>query len=361
MSNLTSFQPNWISQPGDTIANILEEKQISINTFAKQMNSSIDFINTLIKGQAIINEEMSAKLSNILGSTAQFWLRREKRYREELKRFRDLEEQIWLKQFPAGDMVKFGWILPENKANPSAFLDFFGVDGVQSFEKKYSVEMAMVSFRTSTTYSQQAGAVAAWLRIGELKANEIVCATWNSQKFRSALDEIKKLTRSKDPRDFIPILTALCAECGVALVIAPAPTGCRASGVTKFLNPKKAFLMLSFRYLSDDHFWFTFFHEAGHLLLHGNKAVFIEEVGKEKEISDEEKEANDFSAEILVPQTLRPQLLKVSASNKRAVISFATLAGVSPGIIIGQLQFMQKIDYGKFNSYKRRYSWEDIF
>ncbi|MFX9089566.1 ImmA/IrrE family metallo-endopeptidase, partial [Acinetobacter baumannii] len=41
------------------------------------------------------------------------------------------------------------------------------------------------------------------------------------------------------------------------------------------LTPEKAMVLLSFRHLSDDHFWFTLFHEFAHLLLHNNQ-TFID-------------------------------------------------------------------------------------
>jgi HTH-type transcriptional regulator / antitoxin HigA len=34
--------------------------------------------------------------------------------------------------------------------------------------------------------------------------------------------------------------------------------------------------MLSFRYKTNDHFWFSLFHELAHLLLHGKKSLFLE-------------------------------------------------------------------------------------
>jgi len=115
------------------------------------------------------------------------------------------------------------------------------------------------------------------------------------------------------------------------------------------------------RYLSDDHFWFTFFHEAGHLILHGNREdVYVEMENKIDRVYDEkEEEANIFAAEALIPYTLHDKLKSVR-SNKRKIIQFAQLAGISPGIVVGQMQFLGYIKYQYLNSYKRRYKWEDI-
>src|SRR4029077_8388237 len=96
---------------------------------------------------------------------------------------------------------------------------------------------------------------------------------------------------------FIPRLRAICAEVGVAIVFLRAPAGCRAGGATRFPAATKAMIVLSFRYLSDDQFWFSFFHEIGHLLLHGDRSTFVD--GDAADMTDKEKEANAFSESLL--------------------------------------------------------------
>ena len=213
----------------------------------------------------------------------------------------------------------------------------------------------MAVFRTSSSVRLQPGAVAAWLRQGEIEAASIDCKPWDAQRFRRAFSSIRPLTRKKDPSFFLPELQKRCAECGVAVVIVRAPTGCRASGATRFVSTNKALLLLSFRYLSDDHFWFTFFHEAAHLLLHGQKALFLEDAGMSS--NKEEEEANEFAARVLIPLALEAAMLNLGL-NGREVIRFARLAGVSPGIVVGQLQHIGKIKRNQLNTLKRRFRWD---
>jgi Zn-dependent peptidase ImmA (M78 family) len=139
------------------------------------------------------------------------------------------------------------------------------------------------------------------------------------------------------------------------VVILRAPTGCRASGATRFLSAEKALLLLSFRYLSDDHFWFTFFHEAAHLLLHDRQAVFLE--GQDGSRAKEEDQANNFAAEMLVPKEFRDQMFNLPV-NGFDVIRFAKLVGVSPGIVVGQLQFYGHFTHRQLNNLKRRFGWK---
>jgi Zn-dependent peptidase ImmA (M78 family) len=113
---------------------------------------------------------------------------------------------------------------------------------------------------------------------------------------------------------------------------------------------------LSFRHLSDDHFWFTFFHEAGHLLLHGERGVFLE--GDDTPSNGEEEEANKFAACILVPPEFQSSFLNLRA-DARTVIRFAMRAGIAPGIVVGQLQHLDHLRHNQLNRLKRYYVWEE--
>ena len=44
--------------------------------------------------------------------------------------------------------------------------------------------------------------------------------------------------------------------------------------------------------------------------------------------------------------------------NGREVIRLARLAGVSPGIVVGQLQHISKIERNQLNSLKERFRWD---
>jgi HTH-type transcriptional regulator / antitoxin HigA len=355
------FEPNWISAPGETIADILEERDLSLVQFAQRMECRLEFANQLLRGREAITGPIARRLESILGGSASFWMTRESQYRADTVRLNRESQssaaEEWLKEIPLRDMISFGWIKPVSSSTPAretACLSFFHVPDVGAWREKYRGALEMAVFRTSSSFDSQPGAVAAWLRQGEIEAASIDCKPWDAQRFRRALSSIRPLTRKKDPSFFFPELQKRCAECGVAVVIVPAPTGCRASGATRFVSTNKALLLLSFRYLSDDHFWFTFFHEAGHLLLHGQKALFLESAGMSS--NKEEGEANEFAARVLIPPELQAAMLDLGL-NGREAIRFARLAGVSPGIVVGQLQHHGKIKRNQLNTLKRRYRW----
>ena len=369
MNRDDAFQPDWISAPGDTVADILAEQEISLVEFAQRMGHTLDQAEALLHGRAAITLQTAQQLESVLGASTAFWVTRETQYREDSARLQltlqDTADKEWLRDLPVKDMAQFGW-LDSTRSFPdklAACFHYFDVPNVETWREKYRDVLSVVSFRTSPTFSSQPGAVIAWLRQGEIKSAEIECKSWDAPRFANALSGIRSLTREKDPNTFLPELRELCANCGVAVVISRVPKGCRASGATRFLTPNKALILLSFRYLSDDQFWFSFFHEAGHLLLHSEKALFLED---DSEVTvDEEDEANDFAGDILIPPEFRPALsqLRLDAHEKRnarEIMRFAKHVGVSPGIIVGQLQHMKRIQPSRLNRLKKRYNWNEI-
>ena len=135
----------------------------------------------------------------------------------------------------------------------------------------------------------------------------------------------------------------LCAEAGVAFTLVPEMKHAPWSGAAEWLTPNKAMILLNLRGKAEDRFWFSFFHEAGHILHDSKKATFIDD-GKSYADDPAEKKADDFAAEMLIPRTFDSAIAGArSASNIRTI---AKLVGVSPGIVTGRFHYLtQKWHY----------------
>jgi HTH-type transcriptional regulator/antitoxin HigA len=224
-------------------------------------------------------------------------------------------------------------------------------------EDRYASFLKLTAFRTSQTFESKVGPLSAWLRQGEIEAAQRPCAQWNPKELRKRLEEIRVLTKAKNLEYFLPRICRICAEVGVAVVFVRAPSGCAASGATRFISPTKAMMILSFRHLSDDHFWFTFFHEIGHLLLHGGNLTFID--GEDTVQNEMEKEADDFSERVLIPENRRDELMDLYPK-RDVIIRFAYSVGVSAGVVVGQMQHHKVIRQNQMNFLKRRFDWKKI-
>lgn len=357
------FQPDWFSKPGDTLLTLMEQRELSTESLAQKLGCTHAIVLGLLNGAVAIDSELASSLSKHVGGTQKFWEMRQHRYQAALARAAgSVDNNIganWVKRFPHADMAKNGWI--KNSRNRGelvkSYLAFFGVNDPAEWEDRYASFLKQTAFRTSTTYQSKAGPLSAWLRQGEIEAAQIQCKSWNSEALRDRLPEIRTLCKAKNPAYYLPRIRRICAEVGVAVVFVRAPSGCAASGATKFISPQKAMVVLSFRYLSDDHFWFTFFHEIAHLLLHSATLTFID--GEASISSEMEKEANEFSQRILIPTQSYNELLDLPAKRDR-VIRFAYSVGVSSGVVVGQLQHYGVIRRNQLNYLKRRFDWTEI-
>ena len=359
----TSFQPDWFSKPGDTLLTLMEQQELTSEDLAKKLKCSITVVRGLLSGTVGVDDNLAAALSKHVGGTPKFWQVRQAKYQSALSRAADaVPEKVaadWVKRFPRADMAKYEWIKTPRTRDElvKAYLAYFSVNDPAEWEARYADFLKITAFRTSQTFKSKVGALSAWLRQGEIEATHLQCAPWNPKALRSRLEEIRVLTKAKNPKYFLPRIRRVCAKTGVAVVFVQAPSGCAASGASRFITPKKAMVILSFRYLSDDHFWFTFFHEIGHLLLHKENLTFID--GEEKISNTMEREANEFSEHVLVPQSRREELMDLEP-RRESIIRFAYSVGVSAGIVVGQLQHHKVIGPNQMNFLKRRFNWKQI-
>ena len=353
------FSPDWISPPGDTIADLLEEQNWAQAEFAERLGTSRKFVSQLVSGKVSLSEPIAIKLERVLGSTVRFWLNREAGYRAALADQRAIEslraEVGWLEELPVSHMRRFGWIQSyRDKAKTVAeCLRFFGVGSVDAW-RSWSNGLGQTAYRMSDKARKQFGAIAAWLRYGEIQAQKLECAPYSRERFRSHLEKLRGLTIEEDPEVFVPRMQALCAEAGVAAVFAPAPRGCPASGATRWISQNKALLMLSLRYKSNDHLWFSLFHEAGHILLHRKKLMFLELARNGS--PQQELEADRFAADLLIPRKHRTELYGLGRTRSE-LEAFAQKIGVAPGIVVGRLQYEGRLPPTHLNDLKVRYTW----
>ena len=354
------YQPDFVLPPGDTILELLEERGITQSELAGRMGQNLKAINELIHGKMLLTPEIAWQLEKVLGTPARLWLNLEQHYREHLaSRAADKTlqaQQGWLSNFPINSMQTWGWLPTDVNGTGLlvALLQFFGIAEPASWEDTWS--SCLVNYRKTNAYESSDYALSVWLRQGELQAQNIQCATYNETRFKQLLkDEIRALTR-QSPEQFESQLVELCANVGVAVVFVPQVEGARVSGATRWLSKEKALIQLSLRYKTNDHFWFTFFHEAGHIVCHGKQEVFIDLKSKNKD--QKEDEANQFAADMLIPPQKYAAFLRSNSRMSKAVVrQFAREIGIAPGIVVGRLQHDGHLPYSYLNDLKEKFEW----
>ena len=263
----------------------------------------------------------------------------------------------WLDIFPVKEMMKIGWI-EKSKIKIQqlvSLLHFFAVASPAQLEKICIGELE-VAFRKRKSSQKDIAIISAWLRKGEIEAQERQCAKFDKQKFQESLFEIRKLTlEDQSPDVFVPKLETICAVAGVAIVFVPALPRLGIYGATRWFHDKYI-MQLSMYGKSNDEMWFTIFHEACHIIHHSRTELYIEEKGMENE---KEKEADVFAGDYLIPpKNLSQFLASGSSSSLWKIEKFAASIGIAPGIVVGRLQHDGIIHRSWGNNFKVRYKWE---
>ena len=256
--------------PGEVLAEEIEARGMTQRELAARLGRPPQVVNEIIRGKKAITPDTAIGLCKVLGIEASFWVNLESDYQMTLARERNkqaqLAEEQWLKEYPVGGMIKLGWIeAGRDKASRlRALTNFLGVASIEP-----RVYQAAVGFRITEAAQSKvsAGALSAWLRKGELDAQAIETADYDAGIFRESLAKIRAMT-VWPPEQFVPAMRDLCADAGVAFCVVPELPKIGANGATRWLNDGKALIQTNIRGKWADVFWFSFFHEAGHLLMH---------------------------------------------------------------------------------------------
>jgi HTH-type transcriptional regulator/antitoxin HigA len=228
-------------------------------------------------------------------------------------------------------------------------LKFFGVNSPQEWRAVWAD--FGVAFRKSEAFEAHVGAVATWLRLGELEGHKVKCRPFDKDRFRAALDQIRALTVER-PEVYVPRMKELCAAAGVAFVLVREIKGAPVSGAAQWLSPEKALIQMTLRGKTDDLFWFCFFHEGGHVLKHGKKEKFVDDGDLSGE---QEEEANRFAADLLVPRARVSELRGLRTQTQ--IVEFARSLGIAPGIVLGRLQKEGLLEWHAHRDLKVRLRW----
>jgi HTH-type transcriptional regulator / antitoxin HigA len=349
------YNPDYAVAPGETVKELLENRCMSQSDLASRADRPVKTINEIINGKAAITPETAIQFEKILGQPASFWLNLENNYREQLARLEEIkslkEQEDILKSIPIRHMVEYGWIKSQqDKPNLVRELQvFFGVSDLKNIDKAGA---ASVAWRKTDKFKADKWALTAWLRKGEIDSVEIECGSFDKSKFKTALRKIREFTQRVDDAVWTDIVK-ICAESGVSLVCVRELPKLRANGATYWLD-KKPVIQLSLRHKRNDILWFTFFHEAAHILLHGKKGIFVE---FDHEKNTKEQEADMYAADLLIPTNEYNKFLSPCDFSRQAIIQFAQKLKIAPGIVVGRLQHEKKIDLSWFNGLKVSLQW----
>ncbi len=342
---------NYIATPpGATIKEQLVDRGMSQKEFASRMGMSEKHISHLINGEVQLTHDVAYRLEMVLGLPANFWSNLEAIYREKIAKAEaenalDADKE-WAKRFPYKEMSKYKW-LPETRKPEERVINlrrYFEVVKLESLEDDKL--LPSIACRRQSITEKADYALIAWAQKAKLEARNIETLPIDLRELTNRLSDIRAMT-TEDPKKFCSQLVALFKNCGIALVFLPHIGGSFLHGAT-FYDKNKIVIGLTVRGKDADRFWFSLFHEIGHILL-GH-------LNQEGGTSDEDELAADaFARDTLIPQDAFFNFVEMQSFTKEKIVAFASALGIAPGIVVGRLQKEGFIDFSWHNDLKIKY------
>ena len=349
--------------PGYYVKQFIEELGMSQEELAKRIETSGKNVSDLINGKANLADDMALKLSIVFGTSVKMWLNLNQIYIEkklEIERRKQEDRQCELvKKIDYKFWVDLGLVEQKRKS----------ADKVKELQKYFKISSLdvlnrrdfLVQCRTAVNEVQDINVINAnaWVQTAINIGNEIDVEVFDINKLREMLPDLRKMTL-ESPDVFYPELKKKLNSCGVALVLLPNLKNCGVNGAVKWMNKERVILAINDRKKYADIFWFSFFHELGHVFQQRLKMLIVSEKNEmieSNELTERlEKEADQFSRNLLIPEKDYHDFIDQHRFEEKDILEFSKKIEIHPGIVLGRLQKEGFVDYNTtLNSLKTKY------
>ena len=349
------FKPDYLVIPGESVRDAIEYLDMSNKDFAQRMGLTEQSLSRILKGEQPITYETAVKLELVTGTSCEFWANLEANYQKQMQiqKSNDRLNQYseWLKKLPIKELVSRGYIeKSENTAvQTMRVLSFFQTSSINSFNDYLNSTKAAA--RGTAAFTTDAISAVSYIYMGLRDAQKIQVEPYDKKRFEAVLKQVKALTHDLH-KDFACDLQRLFALAGIALVYVPPIKGLHFSGLSKWISPTKAMIIMNIRGKREDRFWFSLFHEAAHILLHSKKQIFISDSTPDDEF---EQEADQFAADFLIPESFNARI--ASVQTQQEIVAIADELGIAPGIVVGRYHHLTK-KWQAYTQLIRKLEWK---
>lgn len=346
--------------PGETIREIIESRGMSQLELSRRLGKPHQAVNEIVNGKKAITKDTSILLERVLGLPVHFWVALEQNYQTCLAREKEkseLEEQISaFREFPYRELVKRGF-LKDYKSQVDQIRESLIWLGMANFKALTNqINQMALQYRRNFKFDLPALKFAAWLRIGELAAEEVPSSVFEKKALKSSLSELRELT-TRPVDTWIQQIRNIGIRCGVIFVFVPEFRSFPVVGVTRWFRNRPT-IQMTLRGKRADIFWFTLFHEIGHVLLHDSKDVFID-IESPEYSNRWEAEADRFATDTLIPPNFYTDILDSGIVHGTQIENWAQELGIAPGILLGRLQHDNVIPQNRYHYLHQKFEWDN--
>ncbi|HNZ50612.1 MAG TPA: HigA family addiction module antitoxin [Bacilli bacterium] len=354
MSNYVEYGNKIAFHPGYYVKEYIDEMGLTQEDFANRLGTTPKNISYIVRGEQSISVDIANKLSRMMGTSIKYWLNLQTEYDSLIVEFnqeKELEAEKEVFKHIKYSYFRDNFALPDipKKINEQIknVREFLNVSSLTVFKK---TDM-YVNFRRPALEQSEASMIRANIMVQiatnlSLKKNDF--PKYDKNKFLQSIDYALTLTKKHD--EFYGLIKNSFAEAGVDLIVLPNISGSKINGATKKLI-NHVMLMVNDRNNNSDSFWFTLFHEIGHII-NGDFGISFE-----NELGDEEEKANFYAENALIPQDEYHRFIEANDFSIEKIVQFANSINRDSSIVLGRLQKDGFIIYDdwKYNLLRKKY------
>ncbi len=351
-----------IIHPGETIADVLEERGITQAELAARTGVSAAYVSNVIAGKKDISANFAFAMEYALGVPKSFWLNLQANYEAELldaNEYQTITDEEKIARESLKDIVKYlrdKGSMPCGEKKENSILSLRKALQISNIANLKDMVPAG-AFRIATKTTINPYVLGAWIRLCQIAGDEEKSETrFDETKVDELVEEIKSVMCNQKA-NIQQDLRKIMKKHGIDFSVVRNFRGAPVQGYIAQKGEGLYQMVLTIRGSYADIFWFSVFHELGHIVNGdiGKTTRFIDD-GLDK---NKEAEADLFARNKLISQDAYQKFLNEKHYNIDSIIKFAKSQNVMPYIVIGRLQKEGKIDYSFFSDYKLRYKWSD--
>lgn len=357
MTNMNGLSLDFIIHPGETVKEFLEKFNMSQEELATRTGFTAKHISEIVNGKKGISAKMAKALEYAFGTPMSFWVNLQGIYDKEILQYMEQEEieeeelKIVRKLKKIMKYAEEKGLIENDRDEIFNLMQLRKLCGINNLSNIKYLLAYQTSFRASDSIDIESTYV--WIRINELlaKKNEIK-NIYNKELLKEKIQDIKE-TMFLDINDAIEKLTQIFAECGIIFQLSKSFTGAPVQGFIKKIN-EQVLLTMTIRGAFADIFWFSLFHEIGHLINEDFNTQFIDYISNS---SDKEIKADTFASNTLIDKSQFIEFLNRQEFTKEEVMKLAKRNNVKDFIIVGRLE-RELNDYRILSDMRLKYIWK---
>lgn len=351
-----------IIHPGETIADVLEERGITQSELSSRTGVSAAYVSNVIAGKKGISANFAMGLEYALRVPKSFWLNLQANYESDLLEINEVQtitEEERLAREDLKDIVKYlrkKEMMPVRENRDDSIISLRKVLQISNIANLKEMIPAG-AFRMSTNATINPYVLGAWIRLCQLAGDGKVISTKFDKKYMNDLINDMKHIMCKENGNLQKALNDTLEKYGIIFSVARNFRGAPVHGYISQKEDGKYEMVLTIRGAFADIFWFSLFHEIGHIVNGdiGKNLKFLDD-GSD---NDKETAADFFASNMLLSPESYELFIRKRDFSIEAIRKYAESQNVMPYIVIGRLQKEKYLDYRTYCDYKLRYKWGD--